>query len=270
MSDSLFFNPRSNPELKCLYEISRVPYQNQLEDYFLRVMGKLREYFPIDYSALLLHDPKKDYLSVEAVYGIPREDHPQGCIRSTGTIGKVFESCQPEIMDNLGQEPLYNELTKATKKNEKIHPPMCCIPLMAEGISFSTLMINPIYGPRDAFAEDLQFLSMLAVILSPFVKDFQLKKTKTLAKSSGSKLKLLLLEESLEVKLNEVLDKIAPYVESKTHLGIFDDIIAVVEKILIKSALEKVDYVQVAAAQLLGINRNTLRKKMKDLKIKSR
>jgi DNA-binding protein Fis len=41
-----------------------------------------------------------------------------------------------------------------------------------------------------------------------------------------------------------------------------------VEKILITSALEKVGHVQVTAAQLLGINRNTLRKKIKDLRIK--
>jgi DNA-binding NtrC family response regulator len=39
---------------------------------------------------------------------------------------------------------------------------------------------------------------------------------------------------------------------------------------LIRSALEKEDYVQVAAAQILGINRNTLTKKMKELKIKPR
>jgi DNA-binding protein Fis len=59
-------------------------------------------------------------------------------------------------------------------------------------------------------------------------------------------------------------------VESKSKVGIFDDIIAVVEKILIKSALGRVGYVQTSAAQLLGINRNTLRKKMKELKIKAR
>jgi DNA-binding protein Fis len=51
---------------------------------------------------------------------------------------------------------------------------------------------------------------------------------------------------------------------------LFDDIIAIVEKILIKAALIRVGNVQVAAAQLLGINRNTLRKKMQDLKIKTK
>ncbi len=270
MPDSLFFSPRSNPELKCLYEVSRVSYQNRLQDYFTQVMEKLSEYFPVEYSAVLLHDPKKDFLSVEAVYGMRREDHPQGCIRSIGIIGKAFESCEPMMVQNFSQEPLYHEIGKGTKKTEKIHPPMCCIPMIAEGVSFSTLMMNPIYGRKEEFNEDLQFLSLLSRVLSPYIKDFQVKRNRALAKHEGSKLKLLALEDSLEVRLNEVLDKVAPYVESKTHLGIFDDIIAVVEKILIKSALEKVDHVQIAAAQLLGINRNTLRKKMKDLKIKSR
>ena len=79
-----------------------------------------------------------------------------------------------------------------------------------------------------------------------------------------------MLEESLEAKLTEVLDRLAPYAEAKAQTGILNDIISVVEKILIRSALKKVEYVQVAAAQLLGINRNTLHKKMKDLKIKPR
>ena len=76
--------------------------------------------------------------------------------------------------------------------------------------------------------------------------------------------------QSLKERLVEVLNKIDPYVEAKNKMCLFDDIIAVVEKILIKSALVRVGHVQVAAAQLLGINRNTLRKKMKDLKIKTK
>jgi two-component system nitrogen regulation response regulator GlnG len=130
--------------------------------------------------------------------------------------------------------------------------------------------VNSLYGPRHEFVEDFQFLSILSAILSPVIKNYQLKKAEPLPKENKPKAKSNLLDDILEQKLAEVLNKIDPYVETKTKMGIFDDIIRVVEKILIKSALERVDYVQITAAQLLGINRNTLRKKMKDLKIKTR
>ncbi len=263
-------HPRSNPELKCLYEIARLPHSNQFQDYFLGVMEILSQYFPIEYSALILHDSQKDFFSVEALYGIRREDHPSGCHHRAGVIGKVLESRQPMVIQNLGHEPLYHEMGKGTKRVEKIHPPMPCVPIIADRIPIGVLTTNSLYGPREDLAEDLQFLSMLAIILSPAIKDFQVRRNGPLAKSDNPKLKFLVLEESLEAKLTEVLDKLAPYAESKAQTGILDDIISVVEKILIRSALEKVEYVQVAAAQLLGINRNTLHKKMKDLKIKPR
>lgn len=231
---------------------------------------KCRNIFRLNISALILHDSQKDFLSVEALYGIQREDHPLGYSRRAGVISKVFESHQPMVIQNLSHEPLYHEISKGSKRSEKIHPPMPCVPIIADRVPIGVLTINSIYGPSEDLAEDLQFLSTLAIILSPVIKDFQIRKTEPLAKPDNSKLKFSILEESLEGKLTEVLDKLAPYADSRTQTGILGDIIAVVEKILIKSALEKVGYVQVAAAQLLGINRNTLRNKIKDFKIKPR
>lgn len=263
-------HPRSNPELKCLYEIAQLPYPSQIQDYFLSVMKILSQYFPIEYSALILHDSQKDLFTVEGLYGIRKEDHPTGCHHRAGVISKVLESRQPMVIQNLGHEPLYHEMGKGTKRVEKIHPPMPCVPIIADRVPIGVLTTNSLYGPREDLAEDLQFLSMLTIILSPVIKDFQVRKNEPLAKSPNPKLKFSALEESLEAKLTEVLDKLAPYAESKAQTGILDDVISVVERILIRSALEKVEYVQITAAQLLGINRNTLRKKMKDLKIRSR
>ena len=267
MPSTFFINPRSNPELKSLFEVALLSPQNHLGDYFLKVMDILSRHFSIAYSALILHDTKKDTLYVEALHGIDRESHPSICSSRLGTIGKVIESRQPMAIPNVGQEPLYGELSK-TKWIEKIQLPLLCIPLIAEERPIGVININSLYGPREEFTEDFQFFSILSAILSPVIKNHQVKKEEALAKPDRAKLKFSVLEEILEEKLSEVLDKIAPYAEPKTRIGILDDIIAVVEKILIKSALEKVDHVQVAAAQLLGINRNTLRKKMKDLKIK--
>jgi DNA-binding protein Fis len=95
-----------------------------------------------------------------------------------------------------------------------------------------------------------------------------MRKHEPLTRGGKAKAKSTQLEDLLKERLVEFLNKIDPYVETKAHMTLLDDVVATVEKILIRSALEKVNYVQVAAAQLLGINRNTLRKKIKDLKIK--
>ncbi len=270
MSSTFFINPRSNPELRSLNEIILLPHQGYLRDYFLGVMAILSEYFSINYSALCLQDPQEDSLYVEALYGIGNEIHPLACPNQMGTIGKVLQSRQPMAIQNLSQEPLYEEMMKSQKRIEKIQPPLLCVPLITDNEPIGVININSLYGPRHEFVEDFQFLSILSAILSPVIKNYQLKKVEPLSKESKSKARPHLLDEILEQKLVEVLNKIDPYVETKTKMGIFNDIIRVVEKILIKSALERVDHVQIAAAQFLGINRNTLRKKMKELKIKSR
>jgi len=270
MSIASSVDAQLNPELRSLYEIALLlPLQTHLQDYFHGVMAILSGYFSIAYSALILHDSQKDVLRVEGIYGLGKEGHPSTCSGRKGTIGKVLESRQPMAILNLSQEPLYEEMMRGAKRTDKIRSPLLCVPLIADNETIGVVSINSPYGHKDEFVEDFLFLSILSAILSPVVKNYQMKREEPLAKSGKLRAKSIILEELLGEKLAEVLHKIDPYVEAKAKMGLYDDIIAVVEKILIKSALERVGHVQVAAAQLLGINRNTLRKKIKDLKIKS-
>jgi transcriptional regulator with GAF, ATPase, and Fis domain len=270
MSSATIAKPRSNPELNSLYEISLLPPQGQLQDYFHGVLNTLSKYFPADYAALILRDVRKDSLHVEALYGIEMESHPHQCSGKKGVIGEVLRSRQPMVIQNINHEPLYEETLKGSKPMDKIRPPLLCIPLIVEGESIGAMNINSLYGSRGEFAEDFNFLSVLTAILSPTVRNYRMKKEEHYAGTKKLKLKSSLLEEILEERLTEVLNRIDPYVEMKSRAGLLDDIISLVEKILIKSAMEKVNHVQTSAAQLLGINRNTLRTKIKDLKIKFR
>lgn len=72
------------------------------------------------------------------------------------------------------------------------------------------------------------------------------------------------LEDLISVRLKPFIDKTDP--RGKQHL--FDFIMQFMERPLIKLVLEKTRGNQVQAAELLGINRNTLRKKISELKIK--
>jgi DNA-binding protein Fis len=73
------------------------------------------------------------------------------------------------------------------------------------------------------------------------------------------------LDRILEEKLRQMVEKVDPRTESKCAL--LPDIVNLVEKIVIKWALRRHHNIQTATAHFLGINRNTLRKKAKDLNI---
>ena len=51
--------------------------------------------------------------------------------------------------------------------------------------------------------------------------------------------------------------------------AIYDMVLRNVEKPLLETVLDKADGNQTVAARMLGINRNTLRKKMEELKIRA-
>lgn len=270
MSSSFLATQGIHPEIRSLYEISLLPPHIGLEEYFLRAMTTLSQFFPVDYAALILRDLKQGFLQVEALYGVEKEVHPHHVRGEEGIIGEVLQSRAPRAIQNLHQEPFYEEFFKDSKGKEKIHPPLLCIPLVADGETLGVMNITPLYACRSDFTQDFHLLSVLSALLSPAIKAYHLKKEEISVALKKSKWKSSLLEEILEERLIEVLNKIDPYVESKSKTGLLSDIVSLVEKILIKSAMQKVGNVQTSAAQLLGINRNTLRTKLKDHKIKFR
>ena len=74
------------------------------------------------------------------------------------------------------------------------------------------------------------------------------------------------LRELLEQKLAEIMGMVST-VEGNHNL--YKEVMKQTETVLLKLALAETN-TQLAAAQLLGINRNTLRKKIKELKLKQR
>jgi len=74
------------------------------------------------------------------------------------------------------------------------------------------------------------------------------------------------VEEMVEKKLEEVVTILGSNEARKSYL--YDEILSMTERILIRIALRRSNNVKTAAASFLGISRNTLHNKMVKLKIK--
>lgn len=76
----------------------------------------------------------------------------------------------------------------------------------------------------------------------------------------------LIMKKGLPATVNLFLDKyFADHEGELPAAGLYDRIMEAVERPLIQSTLKLVENNQKKAAQVLGINRNTLRKKITDL-----
>lgn len=85
------------------------------------------------------------------------------------------------------------------------------------------------------------------------------------AELTGQPSSLDIAEQVLQQRLEEIVTILS--LENRGRKKIYDDIVSLVEKILIQSALNRSNQVKSAAASFLGINRNTLHNKMEKLGI---
>ncbi len=71
------------------------------------------------------------------------------------------------------------------------------------------------------------------------------------------------LDQIVELKLNSFLQKVS----HDSDVGIFQLLTSTVEKCIIENILRKTNGTQTKTSQILGINRNTLRKKILELNV---
>ncbi len=74
------------------------------------------------------------------------------------------------------------------------------------------------------------------------------------------------IEKLTSIKVENYFKKVREVEED----NLYPNVINSVERALIKSVLERTSFNQIKCAQVLGINRNTLRRKIKELKIRLR
>ncbi|MFB3926687.1 MAG: helix-turn-helix domain-containing protein [Syntrophales bacterium] len=81
----------------------------------------------------------------------------------------------------------------------------------------------------------------------------------------GNRVSCPAIEDILEKRIEDIVTFLGSHEKMKSSL--YEDVLTMVERCLIKIALRRCDNVKTSAASFLGINRNTLHKKMGQLDI---
>jgi len=246
-------------ELDLLCRISQiVDSVHTSKERFLKVMALLDEAFGRRYGTLTLLNASGGKAVLEVIFGDPEAtgEHIHGLKPSV--IDQILMGARPVALSQQYQDVLPIPLRSLHEKDASL----ICIPIMNRTEAVGVISMNPIYRDTVSLDRDIRLLRIIAGLAfrdAPLPED----DPDTSQESSGDPPLDLILEE----KLGRMIEKVDPRTESRCAL--LPDIVRLVEKIVIRWALKRNHNVQSAAARFLGINRNTLRKKMTVLNIHS-
>ena len=194
-------------------------------------------------GGVLLSLDSQGKLSVREVYGLPLEGFKGSYCEPTEEIRRCLRQAQPLVLEDLKRDPLLEPLSPLFEGGVLF----LWTPLRAAGRStglLGTLHLDPSWG-QDQLCTAMGWVASLlspALFLCSFWEEMG-------------------LDELLEKKLDRAMQQLVSLQDEGS--GLLSEVLALVEKRLILAALHKTKNVQTAAARLLGINRNTLRKKIK-------
>ncbi|MFH2011845.1 MAG: helix-turn-helix domain-containing protein [Pseudomonadota bacterium] len=273
-------------KINTLLEINKVLGSSMdLKRSVSNVMEILAIRLTMSHGSLVLLDSETNELIMEVVYGSNNRGLEKNNIHK-----QVIESGLSAAVPSFGDTPLFfDSLSMPDIKKRDIS--YLCVPMKVEDIAVGAFIVDRLFDDSIAYSEDLVLLNCITSLISQTIKIYhtvEKEKEELIKENNSLRNELEKLKENnnknkydlttnlqkqhciegvLEKKLDEIITVMDIEIDGKRRL--YSDIISKVEKILIKLALNRTNNIKYEAARFLGINRNTLHKKMNDLKISS-
>jgi transcriptional regulator with GAF, ATPase, and Fis domain len=265
-----------------LYEISRLLGSSvDLHENLPRIFPILAQQMGIRRGGLLLRSDESSGWEMKGCHGLSAEEMKRRKeYFGSGIVQRILEKGQmAAVVDNGETCWFYDGKSKAGLK--RAQTTFLCAPVKMQGAVTGVIGVDHFFEEPVAIGEDFNFLGEICSLLSGAMamrKDMAAdnralleenwsfrKELENLGRSVPKARRKISLTEILEERLARMIAEMK--VEPRAHSQLYDEVLNVVERTLLKSALEKTKHVQLKTARFLGINRNTLRRKMKDFGI---
>jgi len=267
---------------KTLGEIAKTLSSSfDLKEAYGRILSLMAQQMGMKKGAFLLLDPESSEWEISGAHGLsPEEMKRRKEYFGSGIIRRILEKGQMAAVIDGGENIfLYDGKAKSTPKRTTVS--FLCAPLKVQGAVAGILGADHFFEEPATLAEDFNFLGEVSTLITEAMEvrkaiaaenralleenwSFR-KELENLGRSVPKAKRRIPLTEILEERITRMVAEMK--VDPRSNGRLYEDVLNVVERTLLISALEKTKHVQLKTARFLGINRNTLRRKIKELGI---
>ena len=271
--------------LKTLYEIAKVLNSSlDPQEAYLRILSILSQQMGMKRGGFMVLNNESTDWEMSGAQGLSGEEMKRRQeYFGSGVVQKILEKGQMGAVVDGGESIwLADGKTKSVPKR----PDTCflCSPVKIQGTVAGILGVDHLYEDPAAITDDLNLLEEICALITEAMSmrkaiaaenralleenwSFR-KELETLGRTVPKAQRRISLTEILEERIARMVGEMK--VDPRSNGRLYEDVLNVVERTLLISALEKTKHVQLKTARFLGINRNTLRRKIKELGITGR
>ncbi len=273
---------KSLSRLRSLYEISRVLCASlDLKEAYPEILQILSQKMGMKRGGVLLMNAESGDWEIGGNHGISAEEvKKRREYFGSGVLERILGKGSMAAVADGGENIWFFE-NKARTVPKRNNVSFLCAPVKNQGAISAIVGVDHLYEDSVSITEDFSILGEMCVLISDAMMmrkavaadnralleenwGFR-KELETLGRSVPKVTRRISLTEILEDRLSRMIAEMK--VDPRSNGRLYDDVLNVVERTLLKSALAKNKHVQLKTARFLGINRNTLRRKIKELGI---
>jgi transcriptional regulator with GAF, ATPase, and Fis domain len=270
------------PRLRSLYEVVKVLGSSlELKETYPKILVVLSQQMGMKRGGLIFLNTESNEWEMGGSHGLSAEEMKRRKeYFGSGVIPRILEKGQmAAIVD--GGETFWSYDPKAKNVPKRVNAPFLCAPVKVQGTIAGILGVDHFYEEPVPVTEDFSLLGEICTLIGEAIAmrkaiaaenralleenwSFR-KELETLGRSVPKTRKRIPLTEILEERITRMITEMK--VDPRSNGCLYEEVLHVVERTLLKSSLDKTRHVQLKTARFLGLNRNTLRRKIKELGI---
>ena len=274
-------NHKDIRRLKALYEIAKIlGSAPDLDEVLPRILSIMSHGMGMKRGGLLVLNCESNHWDMRAAQGLsPEEMKRRKEYFGSGVVSRILEKGHmAAVVDGGDSFWCYDGKTKTAPKRSSLS--FLCVPVKVQGGITAILAADHVFEDPVPVTEDFHFLAEISGMLGETMglrKAAAAENRALVEENWGFRKELEALGRSVpkprsRISLTEILEErisgmIAEMDLRSNGYCLYDEVLNVVERTLLQSSLEKTKHVQLKTARFLGINRNTLRRKIKELGI---